>query len=160
LGGISKTLGLPQMKLSWIIVNGPQALVDQANARLEVIADTYLSVNAPAQNAFLGWIKYKRKFQEEIKGRVRKNYETLKNYTEMTENCQLLPSQGGWYAILNILDTLSDEQWALKFLVEDHVFVHPGYFFDLDFETYAVVCLLTREDIFQEGVRRIMNRLR
>ena len=160
LGGISKTLGLPQMKLSWIVVNGPQDLVDQAVARLEVIADTYLSVNTPVQNAFLGWMKYKGKFQEEILKRIRNNRSALKSYVEMTEICQLLDAEGGWYAVLKIFDTLSDEQWALKFLLEDHVFVHPGYFFDFDFETYVVVCLLPKEDIFQEGARRIMGRLK
>ncbi|OGX35898.1 MAG: hypothetical protein A3C36_01405 [Omnitrophica WOR_2 bacterium RIFCSPHIGHO2_02_FULL_52_10] len=160
LGGISKTLGLPQMKLSWIVVNGPQDLVEQAGARLEVIADTYLSVNTPAQNAFLGWMKYKRKFQDEILKRIRNNRRVLKSYADMTEGCQLLDAEGGWYAVLKVLDAFSDEQWALKFLLEDHVFVHPGYFFDFDFETYVVVCLLPREDVFQEGVRRITNRLK
>jgi aspartate/methionine/tyrosine aminotransferase len=160
LSGISKTLGLPQMKLSWIIVNGPQDLMEQAMARLEVIADTYLSVNTPAQNAFVGWIQYKRKLQNEIKERLRRNYSSLKTYTEMTENCLLLESEGGWYAVIQILDGLSDEQWVLKFLREEHVFVHPGYFFDFDFETYIVICLLPQEDVFQEGIRRIMNRLK
>src|SRR3989338_5549700 len=99
-------------------------------------------------------MQYKRKFQDEILKRIRNNRGVLKSYAEMTEGCQLLEAEGGWYAVLKVLDALSDEQWALKFLLEDHVFVHPGYFFDFDFETYVVVCLMPREDVFQEGVRR------
>ena len=159
LGGISKTLGLPQMKLSWIIVAGPEDLAQQAAARLEVIADTYLSVSTPAQNAFLTWIKHKGQLQTEIKKRIRDNYGVLKASLAGTPNCRVLDAQGGWYAVLKILGRLSDEQWAIKFLLEDQVYVHPGYFFDFGFETYIVVSLLPGEDVFREGIRRITNRL-
>jgi len=160
LGGISKLLGLPQMKLSWIIMDGPRELINQASARLEVIADTYLSVNTPVQNAFLGWIKYRRKFQAEILERIRKNYEVLRGFAKRTDHCTVLDAQGGWYAVLMITGTLSDEQLALQYLREDHVLIHPGYFFDFDYGTYLIVSLLPREHDFQEGIRRIINRLK
>lgn len=159
LGGISKTLGLPQMKLSWIILSGPADLTAAARARLEVIADTYLSVGTPAQNALRTWLSCRRDIQQQIHIRLRQNLDFLKSQAEKTGGCEVLEAEGGWYAVLRIPDTHSEEQWALSFLNEDHVFVHPGYFFDFDLEGLMVVSLLPSGEVFQEGVRRILTRV-
>jgi len=102
LGGISKTLGLPQMKLSWIIINGPQHLIEQASARLEVIADTYLSVNTPVQNAIPQWLAHRRTIQDEINQRISANFNALKVLVNSAEHCELLSADGGWYAVLTL----------------------------------------------------------
>ncbi|MCK5179604.1 MAG: pyridoxal phosphate-dependent aminotransferase [Candidatus Omnitrophica bacterium] len=159
LGGVSKTLGLPQMKLSWIIINGPQDLVKKASLRLEVIADTYLSVNTPTQNALPLWLSHRKKIQEGINARIRQNYSFLKEEAKTTWDCELLATEGGWYAVLKIPDTYSEEEWALAFLNRDHVFVHPGYFFDFDNEAFIVVSLLPSEHVFQGGIKRILGRI-
>ncbi len=159
LGGISKTLGLPQMKLSWIIINGPQDLVKRASSRLEVIADTYLSVNTPVQNALSVWLPHRKKIQSEINGRIKENYSTLKKLSENTDTCELLTIEGGWYAVLKIPETYSEEEWALSFLNKDHVFVHPGYFFDFDTEGFVVISLLPPGQIFRDGIKRIIERV-
>jgi len=159
LGGISKTLGLPQMKLSWIVMNGPQDLVKKASLRLEVIADTYLSVNTPAQNAFPLWLSHRKEIQEEINARIRQNYFFLEEQTREARDCELLATEGGWYAVLKIPDTYSEEEWALAFLNRDHVFVHPGYFFDFDEEAFIVVSLLPSDHVFQDGIKRILGHI-
>lgn len=159
LGGISKTLGLPQMKLSWIVLNGPDDLVKKASSRLEIIADTYLSVNTPTQNALPVWLLRRNEVQEKINIRIRENYSFLLEQVKGTRDCELLSTEGGWYAVLRIPDTFGEEEWALAFLNHDHVFVHPGYFFDFDREAFIVVSLLVRERDFQEGCRRILKRI-
>lgn len=159
LGGLSKTLGLPQMKLAWIIVNGPQATVDQAVERLEVIADTYLSVNTPVQNALSVWLSKCNQIQQEIKTRVRLNLEYLSKMAGSVSQCQLLKSQGGWYAVVKISDAIDEEELALTLLKEDHVYVHPGYFFDFDEGAHLIISLLPKADVFQEGIKLILDRM-
>jgi len=160
LGGISKTLGLPQMKLSWIIVNGPQNLVKASSERLEVIADTYLSVNTPTQNAFPLWLSHRKTIQTEINNRIKHNLDFLKEHVNNVDACELLTADGGWYAVIMIPDRLSEEQWILTFLKKDHVVVHPGYFFDFPEETYIVISLLPEAGTFQEGIKRVIKRIR
>jgi aspartate/methionine/tyrosine aminotransferase len=157
LGGISKTLALPQMKISWIILSGPAGLAAAARARLEVIADTFLSVGAPAQNALARWMSCRQEIQQQIRARLLANLDFLKSRVKRAQGCEVLVAEGGWYATLRIPVTRSEEEWVLAFLNEDHVFVHPGYFFDFDLEGLIVVSLLPAEDVFQEGVRRILT---
>jgi hypothetical protein len=159
LGGISKTLGLPQMKLSWIIVNGPEDLVNASAERLEVIADTYLSVNTPTQNALPVWLLDRKAIQAEINDRIRNNYSFLQEYVGGTSGCEVLAAEGGWYAVIKIPETLSEEQWVLTFLNKDHVAVHPGYFFDFQDEAFIVASLLPLIKTFQDGIKRIMKRI-
>jgi len=130
LGGISKTLGLPQMKLSWIVINGPQNLVNVSAERLEVIADTYLSVNTPTQNALPQWLRHRKTIQSEINNRIKNNLRVLKEHVTGINGCEVLAADGGWYSIVKIPGTFSEEQWVLTFLNKDHVAVHPGYFYD------------------------------
>lgn len=159
LGGLSKTLGLPQMKLSWIILSGPEFLVKAARQRLEVIADTYLSVGTPVQNALEGWLAFKDPIQEEIRARLTRNLDFLKKETRGGP-CAVWEPEGGWYAVLKIPRTHGEEEWVLKFLEEDGVFVHPGYFFDFSGEAFIVVSLLPPVEVFEEGLRRIVRRIR
>lgn len=157
LGGLSKCLGMPQMKLSWILVSGPSADVQSAVSRMEVIADTYLSVNTPVQNALPEWLPLLPQVQQEIKTRLCKNRECLLTGGDEFE---CLAADGGWYSVLRIPDTISEEQFVLELLEKDRVFVHPGYFFDFEDEPHIVVSLLLPEEIFRQGIARIRERIR
>ena len=148
-----------QMKISWIVVSGPEDLTEMAQERLEIIADTYLSVNTPSQNALKEWLSFQPMMRKEILTRVRQNHIFLDKIFKDLPGCRYLNSNGGWYGILKLPAGLSEEQWVLKLLAEDHVFVHPGYFFDFQEEPFIVVSLLTPTPIFQEGVKRITQRI-
>lgn len=157
LGGLSKTLCLPQMKCSWILASGPQAQRQDALARLEIIADTYLSVNTPVQNALSAWLEHAPQIQRQVIARVKQNAQWLSDH--LNDHTQLLSLQGGWYAILRIPAVKSEEEWVLEFLQEDHVSVYPGYFFDMTAGAHIVLSLLPPALIFQEAVGRIVSRL-
>ena len=158
LGGLSKSLGLPQMKLGWIAVNGPEALLKTALERLEIIADTFLSVNTPAQNAAAEWLALRGQIQQEIMARLRKNKTFLAAQIKEAPACEMLAQEGGWYSILKIPRTQTEEEWALGLLKNDGVYVHPGYFFNFEKEAFLVLSLLADEKVFQEGVKRILAR--
>ena len=159
LGGLSKTLALPQMKLSWIIVSGPEELANAACQRLEMIADTYLSVNTPVQNAVAGWLSSKDEFQGPVKQRTLDNLRFLEQAVKTTK-CQLLKPEGGWYAVIRVpLTKISEEEFILQLLGNNHVFAHPGYFFDFNQEGFLVLSLLPPSDIFKEGIQRIFRRI-
>jgi hypothetical protein len=160
LGGLSKTLGLPQMKCAWILASGPQAVLQESLSRLEIIADTYLSVNTPVQNALAAWLEYAPNLQGQIISRAQENGQWLKTYLDRhMPSVSLLSLQGGWYATLRIPAVKSEEEWVLEFIREDHVSVYPGYFFDFDREAYIILSLLPPAPIFQEAVTRIMRRM-
>lgn len=160
MGGLSKTLALPQMKLSWIIVNGPEEVVNRANERLEIILDTYLSVNTPVQNALEEWLDLQPQINRDILTRIRTNRQFLIDQLKDFPACQYLESEGGWYAIIQLPEERTEETWVLDFLNEDRVFVHPGYFFDFLTESYIVVSLLPPVEQFQTGIKRILLRVR
>lgn len=157
LGGLSKTLGLPQMKCAWILASGSENILQESLSRLEIIADTYLSVNTPVQNALGSWLKFAPDFQQQIIARVSANYQWLS--VHLSDHTELLSLQGGWYATLRIPAVKSEEECVLEFLREDHVSVYPGYFFDFEREAYIVLSLLPEASIFQEATGRIMKRL-
>jgi len=157
LGGLSKTLGLPQMKCAWILASGPQGVLQEARARLEIIADTYLSVNTPVQNALSSWLDHSQDIQGQIMSRVKENEQWLSSH--LNDHTELLSFQGGWSAILRIPAVRSEEEWVLEFLKEDSVLVYPGYFFDFEREAYIVLSLLPPVPIFQEAAGRILKRL-
>ena len=159
LGGTSKCLGLPQMKLSWIVISGPEKTVNQAIQRLEIIADTYLSVNTPSQESLVHWFAHQNQIQNEIKERLNANRSWLSKQIPQT-GITFLNSEGGWYAIIKLPDFKSEEEWALEFLEKDHVFVHPGYFFDFEEEAFVILSLLPESSQFQEGCQKILNRVR
>ena len=159
LGGLSKSAGLPQLKLGWIAVSGPESLVAEALHRLEIICDTYLSVSTPVQVAAPELIEQGATVRAAILQRIRRNYSELTKAT-LSHGCiELLHADGGWSAVLRIPSTISEEQVVLTLLEEDNVLVHPGYFFDFPHEAFLIVSLLPAPADFDEGVRRIMTRL-
>ncbi len=158
VSGISKICGLPQMKLAWLAVNGPQELKTEALSRLELIADTYLSMNAPIQLAAPALLEQRGSFQQQLMARVRSNLAELDRDLVQTRGSGVsrLEIEGGWYAVLRVPATRSDEDLALELLEKHHVYVHPGHFYDFPADGYLVVSLITPEQEFSEGVRRIL----
>jgi aspartate/methionine/tyrosine aminotransferase len=157
LGGISKLLGLPQMKLAWICASGPAQVLNEALARLEVIADTYLSVNTPGQRALPRWMALREKLTQPILARVLANRQYLVDRTRPLQACQCLDAEGGWYAVVRVPRTRREEELVLELLDQDGVLVHPGYFFDFDAEAYVVVSLLPPPEVFQEGIEKVLR---
>jgi aspartate/methionine/tyrosine aminotransferase len=157
LNGISKLAGLPQLKLGWIAVSGPRALREEALARLEILADTYLSVNTPAQVALPELLASGEIVREAIKTRTINNYHFVRESIRDTSVCTALQSEGGWYGILQVPRTRSGDEWAIALLKNTGVYVHPGYFFEFQEDNVLVLSLLTPADDFREGVRRLVS---
>jgi aspartate/methionine/tyrosine aminotransferase len=156
MSGFSKILALPQMKLGWIVTNGPAGLQDEAIERLDLIADTFLSVGAPVQHAAPQWLKLRSGLQRQILDRVKANRDWLAERVENT-SCRLLAVEGGWYATLEVPRHCSEEELVLRLLAEDDVLVHPGYFFDFPREAFLVLSLLPRETDFCVGAGRLLG---
>jgi len=157
LSGLSKISGLPQMKLAWLVVSGPAATKSQALARLEVIADTYLSMNAPVQHAALVLLEQRRAFQPQLMERVRWNLAELDDQLAAQKSCSRLPMQGGWYAVVRVPRTRSDEELAIELLTREGVYVHPGHFYDFPTEGYFVVSLITPREEFRRGIHALLK---
>lgn len=155
LNGLSKLAGLPQMKLGWIVVSGAPLLVTEAMARLEILSDTFLSVNSPVQAALPELMKAGARVRSHILKRVRSNYETLRAAARNTP-CSVLRVEGGWYAIVRVPQTKSDEEWAIQLLEEAGVYVFPGYFFDFVEHQYLIMSLLPDEQTFAFSVRTMV----
>jgi alanine-synthesizing transaminase len=158
LGGLSKSAGLPQVKLAWAIVSGPAALKDEAKARLEVICDTYLSVSTPVQVAAPSLLAHGWNIQLAILERLTRNLAALCTAAEAFPSITVLEPEGGWSAVLRVPATMTEEALALRLLEEDHVVVHPGYFFDFTDEAFLVVSLLPDPATFDEGILRVLRR--
>ncbi|MDD5542951.1 MAG: pyridoxal phosphate-dependent aminotransferase [Acidobacteriia bacterium] len=161
LNGISKMMGLPQMKLAWVATSGPQEWLTAALERLEVIADTYLSVSTPVQVALPKLLSdVQPMIQSQILDRIRANLGILDECVSKTGGlCRRLAADGGWSAIISIPRSYSEEEWVLRWLEQDHVLVHPGYFFDFHKTGYAVLSLLPHPDVFREAVQRLVARV-
>jgi aspartate/methionine/tyrosine aminotransferase len=156
LGGISKSLGLPQLKLGWIAVSGPEADAGAATGRLEYIADAYLSVGTPVALASPELLRRGRSVQGAILERCRSNLSHLQVAVAAAPSVTLLAPEGGWSAVLRVPALLPDEDLALRLLEEQGVAVHPGYLFDFPGEGYLVLSLLPEPEIFAEGVGRLL----
>jgi len=156
MSGLSKICGLPQMKAAWLVVSGPEELKREALARLEVIADTYLSMNAPVQLAVPSLLALRRSFQEQLMARVRRNLAELDRQLAQQRVCSRLDVEGGWYAVLRVPATRSDEELALSLLNDHGVYVHPGHFFDFPSDGILVVSLISHEEVFSEGLSRLL----
>jgi aspartate/methionine/tyrosine aminotransferase len=157
MSGVSKICGLPQMKAAWLVVSGPAELKARAIERLDVIADTYLSVNAPVQYALPNFLDQRNEFQSQLITRVRKNLSELDRQLDSQQACVRLRVEAGWYAVLRIPATRPDEDTAL-FLVESKgVYTHPGHFYDFPTEGFLVVSLITPEEDFAEGIRLLLS---
>ena len=157
LSGLSKISGLPQMKVAWIAVSGPPALQSDAMARLEVIADTYLSMNAPIQLAIPTMLEQRRDLQSQLMQRIRTNLQELDIQLGRQELCHRLDVEGGWYAIVRVPATGSDEDLAIALLREKGVLVQPGHFYDFPANGHLVVSLITPADTFRTGMARLLE---
>jgi alanine-synthesizing transaminase len=154
MSGLSKISGLPQMKLGWIAVSGPEALRTAAFERLEWIADTYLSVSTPVQCAAGLLLEAGAHVQQQIRGRTAANL-ALARKTLEGSSAGILAVEGGWYITLQVPRTRGEEEWTLKLLERDNVLVQPGFFYDFASEAFLVVSLLTEPAIFEEGIERV-----
>jgi len=157
LSGLSKIAGLPQMKVAWLIAGGPKNLKDQAIARLEMIADTYLSMNAPIQLGLKTLMEQRVTFQEQCLSRTKGNLQKLHKLLSSQKLCTRLETEGGWYAVLKVPVTGSDEELALELLKNRGVYVHPGHFYDFPTDGYLVVSLITRESEFAAGITALVE---
>ena len=157
MSGLSKIAGLPQMKLAWLITSGPEQEKQEALARLEIIADTYLSMNAPVQLAAPALLGQRYNFQQQIMARVRNNLAEIDRQIAEQKHCNRLEVEGGWYAVLRMPATRSDEELALELLERHGVYVHPGHFYDFFQDGHLVLSLITPEQEFAEGTRRLLS---
>jgi alanine-synthesizing transaminase len=159
LGGISKQLGLPQWKVSWACVAGPPELVHDARSRLELIADTYLSVATPTQLALPRLLQLAAAVRHAIHARLMRNLTALRHALSHDSAVSLLHVEGGFYATLRLPSVMSEEAWVLELLERDSVYVQPGFFFDFRSEAYVVLSLLTPELVFDRGVALLLARV-
>lgn len=157
LSGLSKICGLPQMKAAWLIAGGPQPWKSEALARLEVIADTYLSLNVPVQLAIPKFLEQRHAFQKQVISRVRRNLGGLDRQLAAQKACSRLTVEGGWCAVLRVPATRSDEDLAIDLLTTKGVYVHPGHFYDFPSDGYLVVSLITAEKTFAAGTSRLLS---
>ncbi|MGH9519689.1 MAG: pyridoxal phosphate-dependent aminotransferase [Terriglobales bacterium] len=156
LNGLSKLAGLPQMKLAWIAVFGPHAVRIEALARLEILNDLYLSVDAPVQHALPAILALRHGLQDQIRNRVRANLRTLDTALASHPSMQRLQLEGGWNAVLRLPRILSDTEWAERILEQAGVLVHPGHFYEFGLDACLVLSLLPPVETFAEAVRRIV----
>jgi alanine-synthesizing transaminase len=158
LGGLSKSAGLPQMKLGWMVAGGPRSLVDPALARLEIIADAFLSVSTPVQQAAGALLAAGRGIRARIAERVGQNLDSLRALAHEHPSCSVHRVEGGWSAVVRVPATCPEEALVLDLLEQDHVLAHPGYFFDFPHEAFLVVSLLPSPDAFRAGATRLLTR--
>jgi alanine-synthesizing transaminase len=156
LSGLSKIAGLPQMKVAWIAASGPPALKQDALARLDVIADTYLSMNAPLQLALPAMLDERETIQPQLLERVRTNLAELDSQLSGQKLCQRLEVEGGWYAILRVPARGSDEDLAIALLEQENVLIQPGHFYDFAADGHLVVSLITPNLEFSDGIKRLL----
>jgi len=159
LSGVSKISGLPQMKLAWIVTSGPEQAVSAALARLEVIADTYLSMSAPIQLAAPALLEQRHPIQALLRDRVRVNLGRLDRELVKQKSCRRLKVEGGWYAVLRVPVTQSDEDLAIEILRQRSVLVHPGHFYDFPSDGYLILSLITPPENFRQGIARVLDLL-
>lgn len=158
LNGLSKMAGLPQMKAAWTIVSGPVKQREEAIRRLEFINDTFLSASTPTQLALPRFLEERAEFQDQVVARAKNNLASLDSLVTQGHACARLFAAAGWYVILRVPALQSDEELAIDLLVREGVIVEPGHLFDFPGDGHLVLSLLTPEDVFAEGVRRIIAR--
>ncbi|HLW44498.1 MAG TPA: pyridoxal phosphate-dependent aminotransferase [Candidatus Acidoferrales bacterium] len=157
LSGLSKISLLPQMKLAWTIVSGPEAVVQTAIDRLEIIADTYLSPSTPVQLALPKFLSLRHSLQEQLQQRVSVNLSVLDSILRESKSLARLDGEGGWYAILRVPVTATDDDLTVALLERCSVLVHPGHFFNFWRDGFLVLGLISPENEFREGARRLLG---
>ena len=157
LGGLSKSVGLPQVKLGWIVAAGPVSLVDAALERLELVCDTYLAVSTPVQLAASELLSAGVAVRTQIARRIAANHGCLREQAALSPACQVLRAEGGWYAVLQVPSFGPEEDLVVDLLTRDGVLVQPGYFFDFRRESFLILSLLTPEADFSQGIGRLLR---
>lgn len=157
MSGLSKISGLPQMKAAWLVTSGPEALKTQALGRLEVIADTYLSMNAPVQLALPALLHQRHGIQKQLTTRIRRNLAELDRQMSVKKSCTRLEIEGGWYAVLRVPVTRPDDELAVELLKAKGIYVHPGHFYDFPVDGHLIVSLIMPEQGFAEGARLLLS---
>lgn len=157
LGGLSKSAGLPQVKLGWMVISGPDAPKRQAIERLDVICDTYLSVSTPVQVAAPALLDRGRVIRRAIHDRTVANLACLERVIGRSASVSLLLPEGGWSAVMRVPALETEEALVLRLLKETHVIVHPGFFFDFSAEAFLVVSLLPETAVFEDGATRVLK---
>jgi alanine-synthesizing transaminase len=157
LSGLSKICGLPQMKASWTVVTGPSSRTDNALARLEVIADTYLSMNAPVQCALPVLLAQRHSFHRQVMARLRCNLAELDRRLAARPDCSRLQFDGGWNAVIRFPAVRSDEETAIDLIESKNAYVHPGHFYDFAGDGHMVVSLIIPTEEFAQGITRLLS---
>jgi alanine-synthesizing transaminase len=157
LSGVSKIAALPQMKLAWVATSGPKEIISEAGARLEIIADTYLSMNAPVQLAAPVLLEQRKQIQPILLDRLRANLAELDRQLALHPSCARLQVEGGWYAVLRVPVLGTDEELAIDLARKISVIVHPGHFYDFPGEGHLVLSLIGEPVAFREGVSRLLQ---
>jgi alanine-synthesizing transaminase len=155
LGGLSKCAGLPQLKLSWVAVGGPEPLRQEAMHRLAFLSDAYLTVGTPVQHAMSELFRIGQGIQAQIKNRIGENEHILREWEGRHPSCGIFPRPGGWYAVCRLPADVDDETFVYRLLDEQSVAVHPGYFYDIEDMNVIVLSLICEKEKFAEGLRRI-----
>ena len=158
LGGLSKTVGLPQVKLAWIGFGGPSSKLEELMPAYELIADTFLSVSTPAQVALPRLLARGADVRAQIQTRIARNLRHLRAAVASTPAISVLQVDGGWSATLQVPSYRSEEALVIELLTADHVLVHPGYFFDFERESFVVVSLLVEPEQFDRGIALLLAR--
>lgn len=157
LSGLSKICGLPQMKVAWLVVSGSERLKRESLARLEVIADTYLSMNAPVQLAAPTLLAQRHSFQKQLISRANSNLAGIDSQLKNNLFCKRLEIEGGWYIVLKIHTMRSEADLAKELLEVKNVYVHPGHFFDFSAEPYLVLSVIAQPHDFLSGVQQLLS---
>jgi len=159
LGGLSKSAGLPQVKLGWIAIGGGAALVADAMERLETICDAYLSVSTPVQVAAPDLLRAGASVRTQIQGRVRGNYARLVALASANPACTVMPVEAGWYAVVQVPALASEDTTVVDLLERTGVLVHPGYFFDFEREAFLVVSLIPEPQVFAAAAQALFGQI-
>jgi hypothetical protein len=158
LGGLSKAIGLPQAKLGWMLVGGPAEAVGPALDRLDLIADTYLSVSTPVQLAAPLLLERGQAVRAAIQARITANLRALERALTQAPGCTLLHADAGWTAVLRVPATRGEEDLVLDLLERDRVLIMPGYFYDFPTEAYLILSLLPDPIVFGDAITRVLAR--
>jgi alanine-synthesizing transaminase len=165
LSGLSKISALPQMKIAWLTVTGPASQVRPALDRLEIIADTYLSLGAPAQAALPTLLAQRHSLRPQLQSRIRENLTHLQSQLRSHRTCELLHAEAGWYATLRYAANSSttsssptpDEDLAIHLLRHHQVLLHPGHFYDFPSNNHLVLSLITLPSTFREAIQKLLS---
>jgi len=157
LGGASKSLGLPQVKIAWMLLGGPPGQRAEALAGLELIADTFLSVSTPVQMALPDLLVRAAPVRHAIQDRITRNWQHARDVAGRYASCDLLRVEGGWSSVIRVPSVRSEEALVIELLQREHILVHPGYFFDFPHEAFLVVSLLPQEDVFVDALDRVLR---